>query len=68
MEIVSPATTLADGAPISRAILSPTFWAMRNQPCSFHDLISVSPHSAVTAWATRSATPFGSTPSELPSR
>jgi hypothetical protein len=68
MEIVSPATTLPAGAPINRAIRSPTLRGSSNQPCPFHDPISVSPHCRAMVSFTRRATAFGNTPSELPSR
>ena len=38
------------------------------QPAAFHERIRPTPHSSSIVLATRSATPFGSAPSELPSR
>ncbi|MDT4872373.1 hypothetical protein FQZ97_1075510 [compost metagenome] len=67
-EVLSVATTVPGSAPIRRAILSPTFCGMANQPFLFQLWIRSVPHSRVTTSATRAGAAAGITPSELPSR
>ena len=62
------ATTVPALAPISRAILLPRRCGMSNQPALFQERINPSPHSCVTAWATRVMALWGRAPSEFPSR
>ena len=67
-EVLSVATTSPAPAPIRRAILSPTWPGIWNQPCLFQLWIRSVPHSCVTTSATRAGALAGITPSELPSR
>jgi hypothetical protein len=68
IEVLSVATTSPAPAPMSCAILSPSVWGSANQPALFQLRIRPSPHSCVTAAATRAGALAGMTPNELPSR
>src|SRR4051795_1922324 len=68
MESVSPMTTVPAGAPMRRAMRSPTWRGCVIQPAVFQPRMSCSPHSSVMTRAMRALAAIGSAPSELPSR
>ena len=67
-EIVSVTVTWCGAAPSNGASLAPMRPGDSYHPAAFHERISPAPHSSSMVRATRAATPFGTAPSELPSR
>ena len=67
-EMVSVTVTWCGAAPSSGASLAPMRPGDSYHPAAFQERIRPVPHSSSIVRSTRAATPFGTAPSELPSR